>query len=80
MGVGVHTKEQALSLLQQKGIDRQTLEKIGGYINSPMADMAAGVMNVNIQKVRQDFNSLLNGKSTNNTDVLSKYRNGYKQL
>lgn len=83
MGVGVHTKEQALNLLKQKGIDNPTLEKIGSYINSPMADMAASVMNVNINKVRQDFNSLVgsgNVKTTPKNDNLTKYRNGYKQL
>jgi ABC-type oligopeptide transport system substrate-binding subunit len=86
MGAGVKTKEQAMKLLAEKGIDQGTLQKIGGYINSPMADMLGGMMGVNVEKVRKDFNSLLNDKSSNvptisgSSDILSKYRKGLKQL
>lgn len=86
MGAGVKTKEQAMKLLAEKGIDQGTLQKIGSYINSPMADMLGGMMGVNVEKVRKDFNSLLNDKPSNVTttsvgsDILSKYKNGLKQL
>jgi len=86
MGAGVKTKEQAMKLLAEKGIDQCTLQKIGGYINSPMADMLGGMMGVNVEKVRKDFNSLLNDKPSNvpaisgSSDILSKYRKGLKQL
>jgi hypothetical protein len=39
-------------------------------------------MGVNVAKVRKDFNSLLNNTptATGGSDVLSKYKNGLKQL
>ena len=82
MGAGVKTKEQAMKLLAEKGIDNNALNKIGTYINSPMADMVGGIMGVNVEKVRKDFNSLLNNTptATGGSDVLSKYKNGLKQL
>jgi hypothetical protein len=51
-----------------------------------MADMLGGMMGVNVEKVRKDFNSLLNDKSSNvptisgSSDILSKYRKSLKQL
>jgi ABC-type oligopeptide transport system substrate-binding subunit len=83
MGAGVKTKEQAMKLLAEKGIDNNALNKIGTYINSPMADMVGGMMGVNVAKVRKDFNSLLNNTpapTTGGDDALSKYKNGLKQL
>lgn len=81
MASGVQTKEQAIKLLNQKGIDRAALEKIGGYINSPIADIVAKATNVNIDKVRRDFNSFVGGQnSTTSNNSLDKYRKGLKQL
>lgn len=80
MASNVHTKEQALNLLSSKGIDKNTLEKIGGYINSPIADIVAKATNVNIDKVRRDFNSLVGENSTKSNNSLDKYRKGLKQL
>jgi len=83
MGAGVQTKEQAMKLLADKGIDNQALQKIGTYINSPMANIVASMAGVNIDKVRTDFNALLGGSSQNKTtpvDRLSKYKNGLRQL
>jgi hypothetical protein len=51
-----------------------------------MADMLGGMMRVNVEKVRKDFNSLLNDKPSDVTttsvgsDILSKYRKSLKQL
>lgn len=82
MGAGVKTKEQAMKVLAEKGIDNNALNKISGYINSPMADMVGSIMGINVAKVRKDFNSLLNNTptATGGSDVLSKYKNGLKQL
>lgn len=59
MSAGVQTKEQALGVLKQNGIDRKALEKISKYINHPMATMAANFADVNIGKVRSHFNILM---------------------
>ena len=83
MGAGVKTKEQAMKVLAEKGIDNNALNKIGGYINSPMADMVGSIMGVNVAKVRKDFNSLLNNApapTSGGNDALSKYKQGLKQL
>ena len=81
MASGVETKEQAMNLLNKKGIDRAALEKIGGYINSPIADVIAKAANVNIDKVRRDFNSFVGGENTTKShNSLDKYRKGLKQL
>lgn len=88
MGAGVQTKEQALKLLASKGIDYNALKKMSAYINHPLAGMAAQMAGVNIEKVRKDFDNLINtGAGTNKItpavkggDILSKYKQGYKQL
>lgn len=78
MGAGIKTKEQAMRMLAEKGIDQNALAQIGSYINSPMADVLGGAMGVNITKVRQDFNSLVNNAPSN--DLLAKYKNGLRQV
>ena len=82
MGAGVKTKEQAMKLLAEKGIDKNQLQKIGSYINSPMADMVGNMAGVNITKIRQDFNSLLEDKPTTTITPVSldKYKKGLQQL
>lgn len=74
----MQTKEQAMRILTEKGIDQNALNKISNYINSPMADMLGSVMGVDVNKVRQDFNSLVN--TTPNNDLLAKYKNGLRQV
>ena len=80
MGAGVKTKEQAMKVLAEKGIDNNALQKIGTYINSPIADMVGSMMGVNVAKVRKDFNSLLGENSSTSNNSLEKYRKGLKQL
>ena len=59
LSAGVQTKEQALNVLKQNGIDRQAMQKISKYLNHPLATMAAGFADVNINKVRSHFNILM---------------------
>ena len=59
LAAGVQTKEQALNVLKQNGIDRQAMQKISKYLNHPLATMAAGFADVNISKVRSHFNILM---------------------
>ncbi|MBR5172783.1 MAG: hypothetical protein IKW14_05245 [Phascolarctobacterium sp.] len=59
LSAGVQTKEQALNVLKQNGIDRQAMQKISKYLNHPLATMAAGFADVNISKVRSHFNILM---------------------
>lgn len=86
MGAGVHTKEQALKVLAEKGIDSNALNKIGGYLNSPMAGIVASMTGVNLEKVRADFNSLIGSAPTtkitpvDTSDKLTKYKNALRQL
>lgn len=90
MGSGVKTKQDALNLLANKGIDAKKLETVGKYLNHPMANVIAGFAGVNIDKVRKDFASLSGSSSTevqqpktnnvNSTGVIDKYRKGLKQL
>lgn len=87
MGQGVHTKQEALKLLAEKGIDRNALQKVGSYINHPLAGVAAKMAGVNLERIREDFNSLLNDTQTtitpvkpNNNDPLAKYKNSLHQL
>ena len=90
MGSGVRTKQDALNLLANKGIDAKKLETVGKYLNHPMANVIAGFAGVNIDKVRKDFESLSGSSSTegqqpktnnvNSTGVIDKYRKGLKQL
>ena len=59
LSAGVQTKEQALNVLKQNGIDPKAMQKISKYLNHPLATMAAGFADVNISKVRSHFNILM---------------------
>ena len=67
LAAGVQTKEQALSVLKQNGIDRNSMQKISKYLNHPLATMAAGFADVNINKVRSHFNILMDMMGASNT-------------
>lgn len=71
MSAGVQTKEQALNVLKQNGIDRNAMQKISKYLNHPLATMAAGFADVNISKVRSHFNMLMDmvGEGTNDVQA-----------
>ena len=88
MGAGVKTKQQAMKLLAEKGIDRNALVRIGEYLDHPAAAGLAKFTGVNLPAIKRDFNSLLGETSSgasitpvnNGSDPLAKYRKGYKQL
>ena len=87
MGAGVHTKEQALKVLADKGIDKNALNKISGYLKSPMAGVVASMAGGTLEKIRADFNSLIGSAPTTKTtsvdtssDKLAKYKNALRQL
>lgn len=71
MSAGVQTKEQAINVLKQNGIDRKAMQKISKYLNHPFATMAAGFADVNISKVRSHFNMLMDmvGEGTNDVQA-----------
>jgi len=69
MSVGVHTKEQALGVLRNNGVDGGAMQKISKYINHPLAGVAAKMAGVNIVKFREDFNSLTDLLGTNSPQV-----------
>lgn len=67
LAAGVQTKEQALSVLKQNGVDRNAMQKISKYLNHPLATMAAGFADININKVRSHFNILMDAMGTCST-------------
>ena len=67
LAAGVQTKEQALSVLKQNGVDRNAMQKISKYLNHPLATMAAGFADININKVRSHFNILMDAMGTSST-------------
>lgn len=71
LAAGVQTKEQALNVLKQNGIDRNAMQKISKYLNHPLATMAAGFADVNISKVRSHFNILMDMMGTSGTQEIS---------
>lgn len=69
MSAGVHTKEQALGVLRNNGVDGGAMQKISKYINHPLAVVAAKMAGVNIVKFREDFNSLADLLGSNSPQV-----------
>lgn len=69
MSAGVHTKEQALGVLRNNGVDGGAMKKISKYINHPMAGVAAKMVGVNITELRSDFNSLAELLGTSSPQV-----------
>lgn len=83
MGAGVHSKQDALKLLTEKGIDAKQLETVNKYLYHPMAGVVAQMAGVNLEKVRNDFKNLTSAPTTTvrpASDSLAKYKQGLKQL
>ena len=77
MSAGVRTKEQALGVLRNNGIDSGAMQKISKYINHPLAGVAANMVGVNIVKFREDFNSLAELLGTSSPQAPT---NGYTKI
>lgn len=55
---GVSSREDAMRVLAEKNIGANILDKAAGYLNNPIASVAAQAMGINLDKMRQDINSL----------------------
>ena len=55
---GVNSREDAMRVLAEKNIGADILDKAAGYLNNPIASVAAQAMGINLDKMRQDINSL----------------------
>jgi hypothetical protein len=47
-----------MRVLTEKNIGADILDKAAGYLNNPIASVAAQAMGINLDKMRQDINSL----------------------
>lgn len=55
---GVSSKEDAMRVLAEQNVGADVLDKAAGYLNNPIASVAAQAMGINLDKMRQDINSL----------------------
>jgi hypothetical protein len=55
---GVNSREDAMRVLAEKNIGADILDKAAGYLNNPIASVAAQAIGINLDKMRQDINSL----------------------
>ena len=55
---GVSSREDAMRVLAEQNVGADELDKAAGYLNNPLAAIAAQAMGINLDKMRQDLNSL----------------------
>ena len=83
---GVNSREDAMRVLAEKNIGADILNKAAGYLNNPIASVAAQTMGINLDKMRQDINSLRNAspqqqQQTSSLDAqMDALRKGLQQL
>lgn len=61
---GVSSKEDAMRVLAEQNVGADVLDKAAGYLNNPIASIAAQAMGINLDKMRQDINSLRSATGT----------------
>lgn len=61
---GVSSREDAMRVLAEKNIGADILDKAANYLNNPIASVAAQTMGINLNKMRQDINSLRSATGT----------------
>lgn len=57
---GVNSREDAMRVLAEKNIGNDILDKANSYLNNPLAGIAAQAAGINLDKIRNDINSLRN--------------------
>lgn len=55
---GVNSKEDAMRVLVEQNVGADVLDKAAGYLNNPIASIAAQAMGINLDKMKADLNSL----------------------
>lgn len=61
---GVKSKEDAMRVLAEKNIGGDVLDKAAGYLNNPIANVAAKAVGINLEQMRNDINSLRGAQPT----------------
>lgn len=54
----VRTAQDAIQALLDLNVPKDFLSKTGGLVNNPVVSKAASVCNVDVDKIKQDINSL----------------------
>ncbi len=63
VAAGVHSKEDAIKVLAERNIGGDVLEKAAGYLDNPVADLAAKAAGINLAQMKNDINSLRGAQS-----------------
>lgn len=64
VAAGVHSKEDAMRVLAERNIGGEVLEKAAGYLDNPIADVAAKAAGINLDQMKNDINSLRGAQHT----------------
>lgn len=92
MAQNVNSQQDAINVLQNAGINTDTLAKVRGLLNNPMARLIAGALGVNLNNVAVGIDTLANGNkntnailytntnNANNANNFDKFRQGLSQL
>ena len=71
---GVSSREDAMRVLAEQNIGADMLDKAAGYLNNPIASIAAQAMGINLNKMKEDLNSLRG--ATNNQQTFTPPQSG----
>lgn len=71
---GVSSREDAMRVLAEQNVGADMLDKAAGYLNNPIASIAAQAMGINLNKMKEDLNSLRG--ATNNQQTFTPPQSG----
>lgn len=88
MAQNVNTQQDAINVLQNAGINSDTLGKVRGLLNNPMARLIASAIGINLNNVAVGIDTLANGNknnnaisyNNNNANNFDKFKQGLSQL
>lgn len=70
---GVSSKEDAMRVLAEQNVGADVLDKAAGYLNNPIASIAAQAVGINLDKMKADLNSL---RGASNQQMLTPSQSG----
>ena len=91
MAQNVNSQQDAINVLQNAGINSDTLAKVRGLLNNPMARLISGALGVNLNNVAVGIDTLAGSNkntnaisytntNSNNANNFDKFRQGLSQL
>lgn len=92
MAKSVNSKQDAINVLQNAGINSDTLGKVRNLLNNPMAKLIAGALGINLNNVAVGIDTLASGNNNkfigysnnnninNNANNFDKFKQGLSQL